>query len=155
MRWPASWACRCCSGYGGDRPRAREPNDIGKIGIGAWLAAVANLMLAAAIAASRGAPLHPLWLLAYCFILGIAFLYYWPTLLALVSMAAPARVNSTMMGIVFMSLFVANNLIGWIGGFYERMTPLRFWALHGALSAAGGLLLLLFARRLGRVLRPE
>lgn len=135
--------------------RAREPNDIGKIGIGAWLAAVANLMLAAAIAAARGAPLHPLWLLAYCLILGIAFLYYWPTLLALVSMAAPARFNSTMMGIVFMSLFVANNLIGWIGGFYERMTPLRFWALHGALSAAGGILLLLFARRLGRVLRPE
>jgi POT family proton-dependent oligopeptide transporter len=45
-------------------------------------------------------------------ILGIAFLYYWPTLLALVSRAAPARVNATMMGIAFMSLFLANVLIG-------------------------------------------
>ena len=43
---------------------------------------------------------------SYCAIQGIAFLYYWPTLLALVSRAAPAKVNATMMGVAFMSLFV-------------------------------------------------
>ena len=55
--------------------------------------------------------------------MGISFLYYWPTLLALVSRAAPAKVNATLMGLAFMSLFISNNLIGWIGGFYEKMTP--------------------------------
>ena len=82
----------------------------------------------------------------------MAFLYYWPTLLALVSRAAPARVNATMMGIAFLSLFVANNIIGWIGGFYERMSPASFWLLHAAIASMGGLLVVIFGRRLGRVL---
>jgi POT family proton-dependent oligopeptide transporter len=85
--------------------------------------------------------------------MGIAFIYYWPTLLALVSRAAPARVNATLMGFAFMSLFVANNLIGWLGGFYEKMSPAEFWAMHAAIGAAGGLLVLVFGRTLGRVLR--
>ena len=57
-----------------------------------------------------------------------------------------------MMGIAFLSLFVANNLIGWIGGFYERMGPVAFWGMHAAISAAGGVVVLLTGRRLRRVL---
>jgi hypothetical protein len=34
--------------------------------------------------------------------------------------AAPAKVNATLMGLAFMSLFIANNLIGWIGGSMKR-----------------------------------
>jgi proton-dependent oligopeptide transporter, POT family len=64
-------------------------------------------------------------------------------------------VNATLMGLVFMSLFISNNLIGWIGGFYEKMTPAQFWALHAAIAVCGGLLVLLFGRRLSRTLyRP-
>jgi proton-dependent oligopeptide transporter, POT family len=84
--------------------------------------------------------------------MGSAFLYYWPTLLALVSRAAPAKVNATLMGLAFMSLFISNNLIGWIGGFYENMTPGHFWAMHAAIAASGGLLVVLFGRGLSRVL---
>ena len=54
-----------------------------------------------------------------------------------------------------MSLFVANNLVGWIGGFYEKMSPAQFWAMHAAISAAGGLLVALIGRRLGGMLQPE
>lgn len=132
--------------------RGREPGDLAKIGIGAWLAAASNLILVAAIVGAHGAPIHPIWPFLYCAGMGIAFLYYWPTLLALVSRAAPAKVNATMMGVAFMSLFVSNNLIGWIGGFYERMRPVDFWAMHAAIAAAGGILVLAFGRRLGRTL---
>ena len=66
---------------------------------------------------------------------GIAFLYYWPTLLALVSRAAPPKVNATLMGLTFLTLFIGNNLIGWIGTFYEKMTPLAFWSLRGRREA--------------------
>ena len=90
----------------------------------------------------------------YSAALGISFLYYWPTLLALVSRAAPAKVNATLMGLAFMSLFVSNNLIGWLGGFYEKMTPAQFWAMHAAIAAGGGLLVMLFGRYLSRVLHP-
>jgi proton-dependent oligopeptide transporter, POT family len=35
------------------------------------------------------------------------------------------------------------------------MTPSAFWASHAAVGAAGGILMLLFARTLGRVLEPQ
>jgi POT family proton-dependent oligopeptide transporter len=132
--------------------RGREPNDLGKIGIGAWLAAASNLFLVVPILVADGAAVHPVWPFLYCAGMGVAFLHYWPTLLALVSRTAPAQVNATMMGVAFMSLFVSNNLIGWIGTHYERMTPAEFWTLHAAIGATGGMLVLVFGRRLTRAL---
>lgn len=134
--------------------RRREPDELAKIGIGAWIAMASNLILVAAIFASGGAPVHPIWPFLYSAGLGISFLYYWPTLLALVSRAAPAKVNATLMGLAFMSLFISNTVIGWIGGFYEKMSPAQFWAMHAAIAAGGGLLVALFGRRLSRVLNP-
>jgi POT family proton-dependent oligopeptide transporter len=134
--------------------RDREPGDLGKIGIGAWLCAAGNLILVAAIIAADGAPVHPVWPFLYCAVQGVAFLYYWPTLLALVSRAAPAKVNATMLGVAFLSIFVSNNLIGWIGTLYEKMRPVEFWALHAAIAATGGVLVLLLGGRLSRILVP-
>ena len=134
--------------------RRREPDDLAKIGTGAWIAAASNLILVVAILVARDSLVHPLVPFLYSAGLGISFLYYWPTLLALVSQAAPAKVNATMMGLVFMSLFISNTLIGWIGGFYEKMTPAQFWAMHAAIAAGGGLLVVLFGRRLNCLLHP-
>jgi len=126
--------------------RGGEPGEIVKIGTGAWLACGANLLLVAGCAFTNRVPLVVPVL--YNVLLGVAFLYYWPTLLALVSRAAPPRLRATMMGTVFLSLFVANITIGWLGGFFERMTALQFWALHAAIAAAGGTLALWLKRRL-------
>jgi POT family proton-dependent oligopeptide transporter len=134
--------------------RRREPNELAKIGTGAWIAAASNLILVVAIFASGGAPVHPIWPFLYSAALGLSFLYYWPTLLALVSRAAPAKVNATLMGLAFMSLFISNTLIGWVGGLYEKMLPAEFWAMHAAIAAGGGLLVVLFGRRLSRALDP-
>lgn len=130
-----------------------EPDEIAKIGVGAVLIGASNLILVAATLMSRGGVANPIWPFLYSAGLGIGFLYYWPTLLSLVSRAAPARVNATMMGFAFISLFVANNLIGWVGGFYESMGPLGFWLTHALIGAAGGLLTILFGRNLSRLLR--
>jgi proton-dependent oligopeptide transporter, POT family len=97
-----------------------------------------------------GALIQPLWPILYSIGLGIAFLYQWPTLPALVSRAAPPSVNATLMGIAYMSLFISNIVTGWIGGFYERMSPAAFWAVHAAIAAGGGLAIALFRRRLSR-----
>lgn len=131
-----------------------EPGDLGKIGTGAWLAAISNLILAAAIYFADGAPVNAIWAVLYCVGMGVSFLYYWPTLLALVSREAPPRANATMMGIAFLTLFVSNNIIGWIGGLYEQVSPLAFWLMHAAIAATGGVLVLLFGRRLHRVFHP-
>jgi proton-dependent oligopeptide transporter, POT family len=133
--------------------RGREPDELAKIGLGAWIAAASNLILVAAIFASDDERVSPIWPFLSSVGLGIAFLYYWPTLLALVSRAAPAKVNATLMGIAYMSLFVSNNLIGWIGRFYEAMRPAEFWTLHAAIAVGGGLLVALLGRRLNRILQ--
>ena len=131
-----------------------EPPALSKIAIGSFIAAAANLVLVAAILLSPGRVLW-IWPVLYCAIQGVGFMYFWPTLLALVSRAAPAKINATMMGVSFLTLFVANNLIGRIGTYYEKMSPAAFWSLHAAIGAAGGLLMLLFARALGRFLDPQ
>ncbi|MGE5563194.1 MAG: peptide MFS transporter [Bacillota bacterium] len=131
-----------------------EPSDLGKIGLGAWVCAAANLVLVAAIAVAGDRPVLWLWPLLYCVLQGVGFIYYWPTLLALVSRCAPPKVNATMMGICFLVLFVANNLIGWIGTFYSQMTPLAFWLMHAGIAAAGGISILLFRPALKCVLEP-
>ena len=57
--------------------------------------------------------------------MGVAFLYYWPVMLALVSRAAPAKVNATMMGGAFLALFVGSVTMGWIGSYYGADAPGR------------------------------
>jgi POT family proton-dependent oligopeptide transporter len=132
-----------------------EPSDLGKIGVGAAVCAGANLVLVAAIAGAGDRPVLWVWPLIYCVLQGVGFIYYWPTLLALVSRCGPAKVNATMMGICFLVLFIANNIIGWLGTFYEQMTPLAFWAMHAGIAATGGILVLLFGGALKRVLEPR
>jgi len=137
-----------------ERNTGAEPPALSKIAIGSFIAAAANLVLVAAILLSPGRVLW-IWPVLYCAIQGVGFMYFWPTLLALVSRAAPAKINATMMGVSFLTLFVANNLIGRVGTYYEKMSPAAFWSLHAAIGAAGGLLMLLFARALGRFLDPQ
>jgi proton-dependent oligopeptide transporter, POT family len=128
--------------------KGREPTEVGKIGIGAWMASAANLLLVLGCALWHRVPL---WIpFLYDTLLGLAFLYYWPPLLALVSREAPPKLRATLMGGVFLSLFFGNLAIGWLGSFYERMTPAQFWALHAGISAVGGLLVLLLQRPLAR-----
>jgi POT family proton-dependent oligopeptide transporter len=132
--------------------RGREPSDIGKIGIGAALAAASAGLLALAEMLSGDGKVGALIPLLACTGLGVAFLYYWPPLLALISRAAPAKVNATMMGGAYLTLALSNMLMGWIGSFYEKMTPAAFWTLDAGIAAVGALLVLLFGRRLSRAL---
>jgi POT family proton-dependent oligopeptide transporter len=140
--------------WGWQRRHGGEPSDMGKIGWGAWICAAANLVLVAAIGLF-GSRVSWIWPFVYCALQGIAFLYYWPTLLALVSRCAPPKINATMMGVCFLVLFVANNIIGWVGTFYEPLGPLAFWAMHAAIAAAGGLLVLILGPSLRRILEPR
>ena len=130
-----------------------EPSDLTKIGIGAWITVAANALLAmAALMTPRASVIFPI---LYDILLGIGFLYFGPVLLALVSRAAPAKVKATLMGAVFLTLFVANFIIGWIGGLYERMTPAAFWGMEAAIAAIGGVLAMVLAAPLKRAMRVE
>jgi len=132
--------------------RGREPSDVAKIGIGAAIAAgSAGLFLVAELLAGTGKAgvLLPFF---GCAGMGIGFLYYWPPLLALISRTAPTSVNATMVSGAYLTLFVGNVLMGWVGSYYEQMTPAAFWALDASIAAAGSLLVVIFGRQLARAL---
>ena len=130
--------------------RGSEPGEVAKIATGAVIACVANLVLfIGSLAFVRVPVLFPV---AYDVLLGVAFLYYWPTLLALVSRAAPAAIKATMMGVAFLSLFVSNLTLGRLGALYERIGPTEFWALNAAIAATGAVLALVLSRPLTRIL---
>jgi POT family proton-dependent oligopeptide transporter len=144
---PLIWLWRVQARRGG------EPNEIAKIATGAYLAAFANLLLV--IGCALGPRVSAIFPVAYDIILGVAFLYYWPTLLALVSRAAPPAVKATMMGVAFLTLFLSNTIIGRLGALYEHMTPLNFWAMHAAIAALGGTLALIVNRPLSRLFASQ
>lgn len=132
--------------------RGREHSDVTKIGIGAALASASIGMLAlAALLAGSGKVSVIIPFLAFAGT-GIAFLFYWPPLLALISRVAPTSVNATMVSGAYLTLFVSNLLMGWVGSFYEKMTPTAFWTLDAAIAAIGALLVVTFGRRLTHAL---
>lgn len=130
-----------------------EPGEMVKFAQGAFISACGNAVFAAGSFFAGTGRVPVLVPIAGFIIQGIAFIWSWPTLLGVVSRAAPARVVATMMGVVYLSLFFSNSLIGWLGGFYERLDPAAFWGLHAGIGIAGGLLALLLKRPLERILR--
>lgn len=130
-----------------------EPGEVAKIATGAWIAASAyGVMIASMYLGER-----PSGLLAGLSIamLAIAFLYAWPTLLALVSLASPPKLKATMMGVVFLTLFVGATVMGRLGALYEPLGPVMFFVLHGAIAATGALLCTLLIGPLERALHAE
>jgi proton-dependent oligopeptide transporter, POT family len=136
--------------------RGREPTDVEKIGIGCALTGASALLLAAGSAlAGPDGKVGVIWPILCFSGMGLAFIWYWPVLLALVSRAAPAKVNSTLMGASFLSLFAGSVIMGWVGSFYDQMSPAAFWTLDAGIGLAGAVLVLALRPLLNRVLEPQ
>ena len=122
--------------------RRREPNSVTKIAIGTGLVGVSALVLAASnLTAAGPGSVSVGWALTGYLLMGLAWMYYWPTLLALISRAAPPAVTSTLMGAAFLSPFIGHTLMGWIGSYYDQMTPATFWTMDAGIALAGAILL--------------
>jgi len=94
------------------------------------------------------------WVLAFEVLNSIGFANVFPVGLALYARASPKSVAGTMLGVYFLHLFMANNLVGWLGGLLERMPATQFWLLHVASVGASGVLMLVAARLFGHLLAP-
>jgi proton-dependent oligopeptide transporter, POT family len=136
--------------------RGREPGDVAKIGIGSLLTGLSALCFVAGALMPDAAGKTPVgWALAGFFGMGVAFLYYWPVLLALISQAAPRQVTATLMGGVFLSFFAGSVIAGWIGSFYDQLSPALFWGMDAAIGVAGGVIVLALNHWLKRAfIRP-
>ena len=133
--------------------RKIEPDSLGKIGIGMVLVCLSALIFAAGSALSLAPGQVAVgWALSGFLAMGLAWMYYWPTLLALVSHAAPRSVTGAMVGAAFLSPFIAHTTAGWVGSFYDQMSPAAFWTMDAAIAALGAVLVLALRGPLVRVL---
>lgn len=133
-----------------------EPTSMTKIAIGAAITGLGGLVLAAGcLTAGTDGRVAVAWPLIGWFTMGAGFMWYWPITLALVSRAAPARVNATLIGATFLSLFFGSTLMGWVGSFYDEMGNAAFWTLDAAISLASALVILVLKSPVNRILEPR
>ena len=132
--------------------KGREPDEVGKIAIGCFIFGVSTLLLAGAQFVTDSSGKAPLVLaVVFHFASNLGWLFTVPSLNTLFSRLAPRSVNATMLGVNSLSVTIGSFISGRLGGLYEVLTPLQFWALHAALVASGGVLMLLIGTRLRRV----
>lgn len=135
--------------------RGTEPDDFAKIIFGCAVYAVAFLWLGIGELFAGGGKVLLLWPVAFHFILGVGFVYVAPIMMSLVSRTAPMAVNAMMIGAYYLSIFVGGFMSGWLGRFYEVLTPMQFWLMHAGVAASGALLVLALQRPLARAMRLE
>lgn len=135
--------------------RGSEPVSVTKIGIGTGIVAVAAMLFSVGnLGTTEPNQVAIGWALGGYLLMGLAWMYYWPTTLALVSRCAPPSVTSTLMGVAFLSPFVAHTIMGWVGSSYDKMNPSAFWAMDASIAVVGAVVLLLLRRFLTRGLEP-
>jgi POT family proton-dependent oligopeptide transporter len=142
--------------WGWQARRGSEPTGVTKIGIGAVLVAVSALLFAAGnLGITKPNSVGIGWALGGYLLMGLAWMYYWPTTLSVVSQAAPRAVTSTLMGVAFLSPFIGHTLMGWVGASYDKMHPSMFWAMDAAIAAGGAAIILLLRKPLMRGVEPR
>jgi POT family proton-dependent oligopeptide transporter len=132
--------------------RRKEPAAMTKIAIGATITGGSGLLLAAGSLTAAHSQLSVLWPLIGWFGMGFGFMWYWPVALALVSKAAPPKLNSTLMGATFLAFFFGSTIMGWVGSFYDQMSNAAFWTLDAAIALVSAVVILALRRPVNRAL---
>jgi POT family proton-dependent oligopeptide transporter len=136
--------------------RRTEPDELTKMIIGSAFSIGGMLCLyLAAETVPAGQKIGLFWPVMFHIVNSIGFAHLLPVSLALFARLAPTQVNSTVIGLYYLSFFGANALVGWIGGLYETMPTTSFWLLHAGLAAGSGAVFVLFKLLLAKRLMGE
>jgi len=130
----------------------REPSSPAKFGVGLVLVAAGFGVLAVgAILAEQGIKVSPMWLVVTYFLHTCGELTLSPVGLSAMSKLAPVRIGGLIMGVWFLAASVGNYIGGRMAAFYESMTLPSLFGTVAAFGLACGLLLLVFAKPMGRL----
>jgi POT family proton-dependent oligopeptide transporter len=140
--------------------RGKEPDDFGKMAIGAACMAISMLAMTAGAATSGSdGQASVLWPVIAFFFSGLAFMWTWPTMLALVSSHAPRQINAMMMAAVYLTAFVTSIGAGFVARWYESLGATQFFLLNASFAITGAILLWVLgpaiARRMGPAIPVE
>lgn len=119
------------------RSRA-EPDELSKMIIGSVFSIAAGMCLVmAALSQPAGGKIGFTWPFLFHLLNSIAYAHIFPVSLALFSKIAPPAINSTVIGLYYLSFFIANAVVGWVGGLYSSLPTATFWLLHVASAGVG------------------
>jgi POT family proton-dependent oligopeptide transporter len=131
--------------------KRREPDEISKMIIGSFftIAGGACLFIAAATQ-PEGGKIGLFWPFMFHLLNSIGFAHILPISLALFTKIAPKQITATVIGIYYLSFFVANKVVGTIGGLYSSLPTTTFWLIHIASAAFGLVAFVVFKLVIGQ-----
>lgn len=137
--------------------RFKEPDELGKLTIGAFISLTGVLSLAAGalIAERTGTQVSIWWCVLFHILNSIAFANMLPVSLALYARAAPAAMGGTIIGVYYLHLFAGNQVVGILGTLLEKMPASQFWLMHAGIAAGAGVVFLIVGRFFAKWLRHE
>jgi len=114
-----------------------EPDELGKLIIGSVFTIAGALCLYVAALTQGAGKISLFWPVMFHILNDLGFGHTLPVSLALVSKIAPRRMVATSVGIYYLSFFLANKIVGEVGGWYSTMPIGQFWLIHVAAATVG------------------
>jgi proton-dependent oligopeptide transporter, POT family len=131
--------------------RHREPDEISKMIIGSLFTIGGGLCLfMAALTQPHGGKISMLWPMMFELMNSIGFAHVLPVSLAFFSKLAPKQIGATVIGLYYLAFFIANKVVGAVGGLYSSMPTTTFWLIHVASAVVGLVAFAIFKVVLGK-----
>jgi POT family proton-dependent oligopeptide transporter len=125
--------------------RWNEPDELTKMIIGSLFSIGGMLCLyMAAATQGPGEKIGLFWPVMFHVVNSIGFAHLLPVSLALFARLAPPAINATVIGLYYLAFFGGNSLVGWVGGWLEKMPVTQFWLIHAGFAAVSGAVFLLY-----------
>jgi proton-dependent oligopeptide transporter, POT family len=136
-----------------------EPDELGKMIIGSVFSVAGGLCLVIAAATQGSGKVGLFWPVMFHLLNSIGFSHLLPVSLALFTRLAPRQIVGTVIGIYYLAFFLANQIVGRVGGWYSTWDTVSFWLFHVATAGVGLVAFVLFklflAKRLMGDGKPE
>ena len=128
----------------------REPDEISKMIIGSVFTVAGGLCLfMAALPQPAGGKISLFWPMMFEIMNSIGFAHVLPISLALFSKISPKQITATVIGLYYLAFFVANAVVGYVGGLYSSLPTTTFWLIHVASAVFGLVAFVIFKIALG------
>jgi POT family proton-dependent oligopeptide transporter len=137
------------------RKTGSEPDELGKMIIGSVFTILGGLCLVIAAATQGGGKIGLFWPVMFHLLNSIGFSHILPVSLALFTRLAPKQIVGTVIGIYYLAFFLANQIVGHVGGWYSTWDSVSFWLFHVATAAVGLVAFVLFKLLLAKRLFGE
>ncbi len=131
----------------------RDPSSPAKFSMGLFFLGMGfAVMILAAMAASNGQQVSPLWLVLTYLFHTVGELCLSPVGLSAMTRLAPARVTGLMMGVWFLATSVGNKIAGTVAGLYESFSLPTIFGTVTAIALIFALLMALLVRPIKRMM---